>query len=365
MNTPKEPSIFYSPKELWCCRTRTLNAVSGTVEYHTHTGFITQTEAEKTLEETEAVFQKDWKNRKMCSSCFCTFTEYLEDWFEKLPSDISSTTKVKYHWIIYHLILPRIETDPPLGHIDANYLDAVIDACKEYCASAEYAVYKLLYRIATSIWLNGFLPYNLASALAPRKEPRSNVCIYTKEQTQVFLQAVKNDPYSHRLEYDLALFCGLRPGEILGLTYENLHPDSGELDIHKQYTKDGVLPTENASSRYSYKDLDEERFRSLKVPLFVKDELALRQMENNHYFLEHPDKKDPQAFCISSRGSIKTLVTLNTRLKHITKDCGLPLISMYDLCDMFVWTMLENNCSPESIQKLTGGVEIDRILAAL
>lgn len=213
MNKLKELSIFYSPKELWCCRTRTLNAVSGTVEYHTHTGFITQTEAEKTLEETEAVFQKDWKNRKMSSSCFCTFTEYLEDWFEKLPSDISSTTKVKYHWIIYHLILPRIETDPPLGHIDANYLDAVIDACKEYCASAEYAVYKLLYRIATSIWLNGFLPYNLASALTPRKEPRSNVCIYTKEQTQVFLQAVKNDPYSHRLEYDLALFCGLRPGD--------------------------------------------------------------------------------------------------------------------------------------------------------
>lgn len=67
----------------------------------------------------------------------------------------------------------------------------------------------------------------------------------------------------------------------------------------------------------------------------------------------------------AARGSIKTLVTLNTRLKHITKDCGLPLISMYDLRDMFVWTMLENNCSPESIQKLTGGVEIDRILAAL
>ena len=161
------------------------------------------------------------------------------------------------------------------------------------------------------------------------------------------------------------MFCGLRPGEILGLTYDNFHPDTGELDIHKQYTKDGVLPTENASSRYSYKDLEEERFRSLKVPLFVKDELALRQMENNHYFLDHPDKKDPQAFCISSRGSIKTLVTLNTRLKHITKDCSLPLISMYDLRDMFVWTMLENNCSPESIQKLTGGVEIDRILAAL
>ena len=33
MNTPKEPSIFYSPKELWCCRTRTLNAVTGAVEY--------------------------------------------------------------------------------------------------------------------------------------------------------------------------------------------------------------------------------------------------------------------------------------------------------------------------------------------
>lgn len=70
MNTPKEPSIFYSPKELWCCRTRTLNAVTGAVEYHTHTGFTTQTEAEKTLEETEAVFQKDWKTGRCAAAAF-------------------------------------------------------------------------------------------------------------------------------------------------------------------------------------------------------------------------------------------------------------------------------------------------------
>jgi hypothetical protein len=35
---------------------------------------------------------------------------------------------------------------------------------------------------------------------------------------------------------------------------------------------------------------------------------------------------------------------------------------MYDLRDMYVWILLEKDCPWEEIQKLTGGVKMERFL---
>ena len=71
----------------------------------------------------------------------------LEICSEKLyvPVSTSGSTKVKYHWIIYHIILPRVTADPLLPYVDAEYIENLIESCRNYCASAEYAVYKLTY----------------------------------------------------------------------------------------------------------------------------------------------------------------------------------------------------------------------------
>ena len=123
----------------------------------------------------------------------------------------------------------------------------------------------------------GFLETCLASDITERKEPKSSLRIYTKEQLKLFLHAVHEDPYAHRLEFLLALFCGLRPGEILGLTYNNFDSSTQTLNIHKQYTKDGRLPSESADSIYSCKKLEGDRYRSFQIPDFVCEELVLRQ----------------------------------------------------------------------------------------
>lgn len=246
--------------------------------------------------------------------------------------------------------------------MEAEYIENLIESCRNYCTSAESAVYKLLCSILYSAWSRGFLETYLVSEITEREEPKSDLRIYTSEQLKVFLNAVYEDPYAHRLEFFLALFCGLRPGEILGLTYNNFDFSTKALDIHKQYTKDGRLPSESADSKYSYKELEGDRYRSVQIPDFVYEELVLRQEKNVCFYLTHPDKKDPGIFCISCRGKVKTLETLNTRLKYITENNGLPIITMYDLRDMFVWQLLEKDCPLEEIQKITGGVKMERFL---
>ena len=106
----------------------------------------------------------------------------LEICSEKLyvPVSTSGSTKVKYHWIIYHIILPRVTADPLLPYADAEYIENLIESCRNYCASAEYAVYKLFYRILYSAWNQGFLEIYPAADITEHKEPKSSLRIYTK-----------------------------------------------------------------------------------------------------------------------------------------------------------------------------------------
>lgn len=215
MQKKAEENVFFSHKNLWCCHTPVVNFNSKTIEHRTRTGFLTRDNAEKAYEKASRLFPKELAKLKASSPCPFTFTEYLKHWYEKLyvPVSTSGSTKVKYHWIIYHIILPRVTADPLLPYADAEYIENLIESCRNYCASAEYAVYKLLYRILYSAWDQGFLETCLASDITERKEPKSSLRIYTKEQLKLFLHAVHEDPYAHRLEFLLALFCGLRPGD--------------------------------------------------------------------------------------------------------------------------------------------------------
>ena len=364
MSKITKENVFFSHEDLWCCRTRVVNFKIQAIELHICKGFFTRDEAERAFEKASHLFSKEFTKLKDTCQCPFTFCEYLKHWFTGTyhTEDSNGSTKVKHHWIVYNIIFPQVKADPILSNIDVEYIENLIESCKTYCASAEFAVYKLLCSIISSAHKEGFIENILISDLTVRKEPKSNVCIYTKEQLKIFLNAVYEDPCSHRLEVLLALFCGLRPGEILGLTYNNFDSCTKILNIHKQYTKNGYLPSENRTLKYSYKELEGERHRSFIVPDLICEELILRKEKNRCFFLAHPAKTDECNFCISSRGKVKTLETLNTRLKYITENTGLPTITMYDLRDMFVWILLERGCSWDDIKAITGGVEIERIL---
>ena len=122
MQKKAEENVFFSHKNLWCCHTPVVNFNSKTIEHRTRTGFLTRDNAEKAYEKASRHFPKELAKLKASSPCPFTFTEYLKHWYEKLyvPVSTSGSTKVKYHWIIYHIILPRVTADPLLPYAYAE-----------------------------------------------------------------------------------------------------------------------------------------------------------------------------------------------------------------------------------------------------
>ena len=322
--------VFLSHEHLWSYRTRTVDPNSLTIRSVTHNGILQRSTAETLCEEATRISTKELVELKNANHCPFTFNEYLSYYFYKiyLAYNCSENAIIKNRWIIRNLIDPNITTDPLLHNVDAKYLKDLINACKAYCEGTEYAVAKLLQLFSDDIWKHGEVSCNPAPSPAAYKKPQTTVLLYTSEQLKIFLNAVYSSSCPHRLEFLLALFCGLHTGEILGLTYKDFTPCTRVLEIHHQYIKN-KQPSPDASS-YIYKQLDMERIRDFQVPDFIGEELVRRQQEK--------------------------------KLKSITRENGLPSITMSDLSNMFVWFLIQKNCSLEKIRYLTGGVQIGPFL---
>ena len=249
-----------------------------------------------------------------------------------------------------------METDPLIQTVDTGYMEDLIRSCQKYCKGTEHAVYELLCSVTESAWKQGHLKQELVLPPVRKKRPEPMISLYTREQTRLFLEAVYQAPCPHRLEFFLALFCGLQPGEILGLTYDDFNPDTCILSVRKHYIKN-QQPSAGIP-RYSYRELEEQRCRSFEIPDFVCEELIQRKEKNRHFFSAHSVRKEDGFFCISSHGTVKTQETLNAGFKCVTEKQGIPSITMRDLCNMFVWFLLVQDCPLEKVRFFTGGVRI-------
>ena len=162
----------------------------------------------------------------------------------------------------------------------------------------------------------------------------------------------------------LALFCGLRTGEILALKYSDFHKISKTLVIERQYTRDYIYENEDSdeestikvcSSKRSFKPLKTlNSNRCLKIPEVIFKELNVRRKENRKIVEKTGKTEFADYVCLGMYGTIKSDSMLNANLKAITNSCNLPKISMHALRHMFATALIELNVPLETISEALG-----------
>ena len=82
----------------------------------------------------------------------------------------------------------------------------------------------------------------------------------------------------------MALFCGLKPGEILALRYGNFDPEEGTVVVNELHTRNYHPADENVwAPRYYNRELrSKSHYRTLPVPEFLFREIEVRKKQNKH-----------------------------------------------------------------------------------
>lgn len=162
----------------------------------------------------------------------------------------------------------------------------------------------------------------------PKKE-QPKIDIFDNEQIAVFLDALDDERLDYKVAYQLALFCGLRRSEILGLQEKHINVPfrcvTVEQSRHNVKGSDYVQTTKTESSH-----------RTIAVPDFVMENIIELLDVHNSFQYKHTDYLIQNGF-----GQPMTPSALTTQIYRIEERAGLPQVSLHDLRHTFA-SMLNN-----------------------
>jgi integrase len=356
--TTKKGVAFYKGSS-WYHRMKVLQE-DGTVKYGKRGGFQSQAEAEKSYYEHERQFKEAYRAYQITSKpdADIGFKDYLIYWFEEIfVSRVENTTHMVCAYALYDLILPHMEQDIKLRYVNAEYLDALLAVVSKSSESAGNKSRELLNLALKEAVVQGYIRTNpvLGTKVYTRKKP--TVIVLGKENIKILLSAAsKTDWY---LEILLALFCGLRKGEIQGLKFQDFDPVNKTIHIQRQVTANPRMQ-KGSSEIEAYGVVEkppktDNSYRILRVPEVIVKEIELRQVWVAHNKEAYGETYvDRDYISCQGNGMPHSASAMNAALTRICKKNGLPHITVHGLRHMYATILIERNVPLVKISALLG-----------
>lgn len=285
------------------------------------------------------------------------FGEYLKYWFEHIYSlRIETTTKMIGSYTLYELILPNMEADIKLRYITVEYLDSLLERVAKICASAGNKGRELLSLAMKDTLFDGFINHNPIPETKKYPRTKPKIRILSKAKLKILLKAASKNP--RYLEILLALFCGLRKGEILGLKFTDFDFEKQTVRISRQLVANVKVKEGFEIEDYSLMERDpktENSFRILKVPKAIMEEVIRRQryVEMKKEWAGK-DYEDYGYISCQENGKPRGLSSMNQALTKLCERNGLPAITVHGLRHMFATILIEHGVPLVKISGLLG-----------
>jgi integrase len=284
--------------------------------------------------------------------------ELLDRWLdEAVALTVRPRTLASYRYVV------RVHLRPALGDIPLAELTAQdVQALLNRKATAGLAPRTVGYLRGVLRQALGFaermdlVGRNVARLARPPRVPRRQVSPLTLEQARAFRVAVAGD----RLEamYLVAVGCGLRQGEILGLRWGDVDLEGRTLSVRFALARvDGVLRLVEPKSATSR--------RTIPMPAFVADALAShRERQATEALPRRPAQPDPFADLVftTTLGTPLDGITCTRRFQRVLKSAGLPRQRFHDLRHAAASYMLAAGVPARVVMETLGHSEISLTL---
>ena len=176
----------------------------------------------------------------------------------------------------------------------------------------------------------------------PPKE-KVELNILSDEQKREFLKYARYSEWY--LEIILGMFCGLKKSEIYGLKFSDFDDLKGTVTIQRQvvasYPKD-----ENRKTCYKMTEKDiftDNGKRIISVPQEVFRELEYRKQRiKRDIILCDELYQNLELICCQKNGKYKSATAMNSALRTICRNAGVPNVTVQDLRDMYAEMMLKS-----------------------
>lgn len=181
-------------------------------------------------------------------------------------------------------------------------------------------------------------------------EIEKEMMYFTYDQFKQFLSV--EESLQFRVTFEILYYCGLRKGELRGLTWSNIDFDNKTLSVKKQITdrggsvKDFVFSTPKTKSSIRTLPLNKKLLEDLKT---LKDEMSQLSGFNNNWFVIS------DAFPLASN-------TISYRKNRNCELAGVPQIRIHDFRHSCASLLVNNGANITVVAKYLGHTKIEETL---
>ena len=283
------------------------------------------------------------------------FTDYMNQWLEKMRLQIRPTTYSGYEDNVYGVIIPYFKpmklklTEVTPKHIQDFYTKQR-QRVKGSTVKSYHANIHKAFKDARKLQLIDSNPMECVDP--PKKEPYHGQT-YTVEEAQKILELVSDTIFE--IPITMMLFYGLRREEAIGLKWHNIDFENNtfliahtvtetSLDGHLQVIKEDL--TKNSSS-----------YRSLPLVAPVKKLLLEKKQSIQDFrklFRRSYCRKDSDYVCVNEMGELIKPRTLSDNFKRIIRQNKIRNLRLYDCRHTAASIMLKNGVNMKQIQMILG-----------
>ncbi len=353
MGKEKSKAFFY--EGTWYHRTKFLRD-DFSVGYSKKGGFATEKEALESYEQMNKEFENQRKALSVKNVSSITLADYLNYWFYqvKVP-EISSATRNVWEIVLSETLLPNIASIK-LSNCTTDYFDSLLEKASVYSKSAGNKAREFLFNAMRTAVSDGYLGNNPIEGTKPYPRGKPKITILTKEELKKLMVAMVQSTWM--LETMLALFCGLRKGEIYGLKFGDFDVEERTVTVSRQVTQEYFFDENGkrvAQEPTEKPPKTENSYRTLRVPLVILGELKRRRLE-----IEQDKEKlgdgyeDHDYICCQENGKSCSMSAFNLALERACQRSGVRKITVHSLRHIYATVLLEYGVSLAKISALLG-----------
>ncbi|MFC0561959.1 site-specific integrase [Halalkalibacter alkalisediminis] len=287
-----------------------------------------------------------------------TYLSFMEEWFEERKNLLQKST-FETHFIYY-----KNHIKPKLGHFKIQQIyplhiqKFINDLIREnkYSEHTIILVYRIVHASFKKAKIIKLIKDNPAIGITLPKIRRKEMNLWTLEQVNDFLRKSKKVKRLTRcyIGFLLAIFTGMRQGEILGLRWKDINDEKQTIFIRQTLTQDAELKNgaKNTSSVRSI-HIPDSLFLALKThrKTIIEEKLQLGQ-EYNDFDL---------VLCTKNG---KPIIPRNFRKEfyNLSEKVNLPKIRFHDLRHTHATILIQQNVNVKLISERLGHSEIGTTL---
>ena len=296
-----------------------------------------------------------------------TVDTWFNHWFNNIVANRADNTRRNYKERYTKNIQPIIGRIL-LSDVKQMHCYLVLNKMKEdgYAQSTIYQTYIAMGALLKSAKTNDLIAKHPMDGIKNQKpqDSATELKCFTIEEQRLFVEAAKKTRYFAPFEF--ALETGLRPGEIIGLTWDMVDLEKGTVTVNKsleyRYSK-GFWQAGPPKTITSYRTIPLTK-KALEI-LSKEKELAKTRKKSTilSQVMTFTDervnstvtfKMSDLVFINSRTGEPTKNSTYDTRMYKICDKAGIRHISMHGLRHTYATRAIERGIQPKILQKLLG-----------